>query len=87
MFDIEWIGLIAACCTTFSFLPQIIQIYKTRVTEGISLGMYLVFSTGVFLWLVYGIFLGSLSLILANSVTLILALSVLFMKLKLASSK
>lgn len=79
---IEFIGLVAACCTTFSFLPQIIQIYKTRVTTGISLGMYLIFSTGVLLWLIYGLFLKSPSLIIANSLTLVLAISVLIMKLK-----
>lgn len=78
---IEMIGLLAACCTTFSFLPQIIQIYRTRVTKGISLGMYLIFSTGVLLWLIYGIFLASPSLVIANGLTLILAVSVLIMKL------
>jgi len=78
---IEFIGLLAACCTTFSFLPQIIQIYKTRVTEGISIGMYLIFSTGVLLWLIYGLFLASPSLIIANGLTLVLAVSVLVMKL------
>lgn len=78
---IELIGLLAACCTTFSFLPQIIQIYKTRVTDGISIGMYLIFSTGVLLWLIYGLFLNSPSLIIANGLTLVLAVSVLIMKL------
>ena len=76
----ETIGLIAAFCTTFAFIPQVVQLYKTRVTTGISLGMYLIFTTGVFMWLIYGIILSSPSLIIANSLTFIFALSVLVMK-------
>ena len=34
------IGNIAAVLTTLSFLPQVIQIIKTKNTEGISLGIY-----------------------------------------------
>lgn len=76
----ETIGLIAAFCTTFAFIPQVVQLYKTRVTTGISLGMYLIFTTGVFMWLIYGIILSSPSLIIANSLTFVFALSVLVMK-------
>lgn len=76
----EIVGLIAAFCTTFAFIPQVVQLYKTRVTTGISLGMYFIFTTGVFLWLIYGLILSSPSLIIANSLTFIFALSVLVMK-------
>jgi MtN3 and saliva related transmembrane protein len=79
---IESIGLIAAVCTTFSFLPQIIKLYKTRETEGISVGMYCIFILGVALWLMYGFLLHSPSLMLANFFTLLFALCVLIMKLK-----
>lgn len=78
----ELIGLTAAFCTTFSFVPQVVQIYRTRLTQGISLGMYIIFSLGVALWLIYGILMHSPSLVIANSITLILALSVLIMKIK-----
>lgn len=81
MLSIEILGFIAACCTTFSFIPQVIKLYRTRATEGISLGMYFIFSTGVFLWCVYGVMISSPSLILANALTFVFALSVLVMKL------
>lgn len=77
----ESIGLMAAFCTTFAFLPQVFQLYRTRVTTGISLGMYLIFSLGVLLWLIYGIMLLSPALIIANSLTLVFSISVLIMKL------
>jgi MtN3 and saliva related transmembrane protein len=41
------IGLLAATCTTLSFLPQVIKIVKTKKTSDISLLMYVVLTTGI----------------------------------------
>ena len=79
---IETIGLIGACLTTLSFLPQVIQTWKTKRTKDISLPMYTTFTVGVFLWLIYGIFINSTPVIAANSVTLVLASCILFLKIK-----
>ncbi|MDI6806592.1 MAG: SemiSWEET transporter [Candidatus Aenigmarchaeota archaeon] len=76
------VGLIAAICTTTSFLPQVIQSWRTRSTKDISLPMYAVLVVGVFLWLVYGVLINKLPIILANGITLALALSILFIKIK-----
>ncbi len=76
----EWTGYMAAVLTTVSFVPQVIKIYKTRETAGISLVMYLVFVSGIVMWLLYGFFLGELPIILANSVTLLLSGYILWMK-------
>lgn len=45
----QLIGPVAAILTTISFVPQVIQVLKTKNTEGISLGMYALFVSGVFL--------------------------------------
>lgn len=76
------IGSVAASLTTLSFVPQVWQVWKTRQTQAISLGMYSLFTLGVALWLVYGILLVSWPIIIANSITVILAGAVLVMKLK-----
>jgi MtN3 and saliva related transmembrane protein len=76
------IGIIAGTLTTIAFLPQVIQVLKTKSTEDISLVMYVVFITGVAFWLIYGILLGAWPVIIANIVTFILALIVLVMKLR-----
>ena len=76
------VGSIAATLTTIAFLPQAIQVIKTKSTRDISLVMYLVFTIGVAFWLTYGILLGAVPIIIGNIVTLILALIVLLMKLK-----
>ncbi|MEO6883440.1 MAG: SemiSWEET transporter [Bacteroidia bacterium] len=76
------IGLAAATCTTISFLPQAIQVIKTKHTKDLSLAMYLTLTIGVFLWLVYGIMISDLPVIIANAITLIFASTILIMKLK-----
>lgn len=76
------IGLVAAACTTLSFLPQVWRSVQTRDTRSISLGMYAVFTLGTVLWLVYGIWTGDLPVTLANAVTLCLAAIVLALKLR-----
>lgn len=76
----EWIGYLAAFCTTFSFVPQVIQTWRTRDTTGISLAMYVIFVAGVALWLVYGFIRRDWPLAGANLITLVLSGSVLMLK-------
>ena len=80
--NLEWIGFAAALLTTASFIPQAVMTIRTRDTRGISLGMYVIFTTGVALWLAYGIAIDSLPMILANTVTLALAGTILGLKLR-----
>lgn len=71
------IGIAAACCTTLAFIPQVIHSLKTGDTEGISLGMYAIFTLGVALWFGYGWFQQDLPILMANGVTLVLASTIL----------
>ncbi|TRZ46286.1 SemiSWEET family sugar transporter [Robertkochia solimangrovi] len=78
----EILGLIAAACTTSSFVPQVYKTWKTRNVAGISLIMYFVLFIGVVLWLLYGIVINSLSVILANSITGLLVLIILILRIR-----
>lgn len=71
------IGYLAAALTTFSFLPQAVQVIKTKDTRGINLTMYVMFVVGVFCWTIYGIYLKDVAIILANAVTLLFSSVVL----------
>ena len=73
----EIIGLIAAVCTTFAFIPQVMKVWKTKQTMDLSLRIYSIMFIGILLWLVYGILIDSLSIILANVVTAILVGTIL----------
>jgi len=79
---IDWIGTLAACLTTSSFVPQAWHTFRTRDVSGISLGMYSLFTAGVALWLAYGILLMAWPIIIANVITTSLALMILVMKLR-----
>lgn len=78
----DWIGSFAATLTTTAFIPQVIQVWRTRHTQDISLGMYVIFTSGVALWAIYGWMIGSWPVIVANVLTLLLAGFVLSMKLR-----
>ena len=82
MNKIERLGFVAGACTTLSFLPQVLHVWRSRSADDISLGMYTVFMLGVSLWLIYGIVSAQIAVIVANGVTLVLAGSVLVMKLR-----
>ena len=82
MDNIESIGFIAGFCTTIAFIPQVINIIKTRSTKDISLLMYIIFCTGLVLWMIYGYLNYSYPIIIANAITLLLSIAIIVMKLK-----
>jgi MtN3 and saliva related transmembrane protein len=81
--QIEIIGLTAACLTTGSFLPQVYKIWKHKISNGVSLSMYLFMFMGVVLWFFYGLLIGSVSVMLANLLAALLQLIIIYFKLKL----
>ena len=81
------IGFIAAFCTTVAFIPQAIKIYKTKKTNDISFGMFLLMCVGVAMWDVYGFMIRSIPVVIANSITLLLAVYIFIMKIKLEREK
>tara|TARA_A100000164_G_C21515857_1_gene589214 strand:+ start:358 stop:618 length:261 start_codon:yes stop_codon:yes gene_type:complete len=81
--EVEIIGLVAACFTTISFMPQVYKIWKHKSSDGISLSMYLFMLTGVILWFLYGVLIGSVSVMLANLIASILQIIIIYYKIKL----
>ena len=76
------IGLVAAFCTTISYVPQLRKILDTGETEDISLKMFLILASGIALWVVYGVLQHDAVIILANSVSLAFLAAILFFKLR-----
>ena len=76
------IGSIAAILTTCAFLPQVMRVVKTKDTESIALGMYIMQVIGIALWLAHGLHIGDLPLILANSISFLLSGTILLYKVK-----
>jgi MtN3 and saliva related transmembrane protein len=78
----ELIGYAAASLTTAAFIPQAWLTWRSRRVDGVSLGMYSIFTLGIILWLAYGLLIGAWPIIAANVVTLLLALFILSMKIR-----
>ncbi len=81
----DWIqipGFAAAFGTTASFIPQAVKTIRTKDTTGISLAMYILFTTGCALWLLFGIFTNYIPVIVANAVTCAFATIILYYKIK-----
>ena len=80
--DVEIIGFVAALLTTSAFVPQVIKVWKSKSSKGVSVSMYLVLLLVVSHWRVYGYLIDSMSIMIANTVTGFLQLIILVLILK-----
>jgi MtN3 and saliva related transmembrane protein len=65
---IATVGILAGLCTSVSFVPQVVKIWKQGGRD-LSCGMLALYLAGVLLWLWYGIMENALAIILANAAT------------------
>lgn len=79
------LGFIAGTLTTVSFVPQVLQAWRSKRCDDLSWGMLIAFSAGVVLWLAYGIRLWAMPIIVANAVTLALLLIIMVLKARYAA--
>jgi len=79
---VEYIGGLAAVCTTLCWVPQALKIVREKQTQGISLVTQAVFTIGIALWLAYGLLLHNWPILLANAVTLVFTLVILILKVR-----
>jgi MtN3 and saliva related transmembrane protein len=62
------LGTAAGFCTTFSFVPQIVKIWKQGGRD-VSYAMLTFFLAGVLLWFVYGMVVKAEAVIITNLAT------------------
>ncbi len=79
---IQILGLAAGTITSITFLPQVIQIWKTKSAKDLSLQMLLLLILGVSMWLTYGILVADTAIIYTNSMVLAMSLIMLYFKWK-----
>ena len=76
------VGTLAGICSTSSFIPQVIKVWREGDTEAISKKMYLVTVTAFSLWIIYGLMIGSMPIIVFNIASLALSATILAIKLR-----
>ena len=84
---LEILGLSAGTITSITFLPQVIQIWKTRSARDISWGMLALLVFGVSLWLAYGIIAKDIAIIYTNSMVLLMSLIMAYFKFRFNKQK
>ena len=82
MSAIQLLGLAAGTITSITFLPQVIQIWKTKSAKDLSMPMLLLLISGTTMWLAYGLLIKDAAIIYTNSMVLVLSMVMLFFKLK-----
>lgn len=75
----NFIGTIAAVCTTTAFIPQIVKI-RRQGGRDLSYPMLFLYLTGIVLWLIYGLMLHAAAVIWANAATALLVAVALVLK-------
>jgi MtN3 and saliva related transmembrane protein len=76
---LDYIGGVAAVCTTFAFVPQILKIRRQGGGD-LSYPMLAVYLTGIILWLIYGLMLHAAAVIWANAATSVLVAAAIVLK-------
>ena len=74
------VGLLAGVLSTWSFVPQVLKIWREGDTEAISLRMFAMRSLGVTLWAVYGFGIGSMPVLIFSILNLVLSTTILVLK-------
>ncbi len=75
-------GVLAACCTTASYFPQLKKCWETEETGDLSLGMFSTLFAGLTLWVVYGVLRSDAVVLIANAISLCFLAGILFFKIR-----
>ena len=78
---IEYVGYVGVVLSSVTFLPQVLQAWKTKSVGDLSIWMVLILIGNVSTWLFYSAVKGVLPMIIANSIILVLSLVMLFFKM------
>ena len=76
------IGILAAVCTTASYIPQLKKCWETGSSGDLSLKMFSILAVGIALWVVYGLMQKDFVIILANSVSLLFLAGILYFRIR-----
>ncbi len=77
---VDYLGLFGAFLSAITFIPQVIQAYKTKSVKDLNLLMLLIVFSSVIVWLIYGFAKGLLPVIIANGIILVLSIVLLYFK-------
>ncbi len=77
-----YIGYVAGALTVISFLPQVVRVWRTKKTNDLSLGMFVILITAGALWITYGVVTSDWPVIATNGGMVTLNIAILVAKLR-----
>lgn len=81
------LGILAATASVISFVPQAWKVVRTRKTDELATGMWILNVSGFALWTAYGVTRGQWAIIVPNTICLVFAAFILTMKLVSSRTK
>lgn len=79
---IEYVGFAAGTLTVASFLPQVIQAWRTKRVKDVSFWMMAMLMLGAAAWITYGVLKKDMPVIVTNVLALLLQASIMVAKLR-----
>lgn len=76
------VGLLASVTTVVSFIPQLLQVWRTRRTRDLSFRAFALLGTGAALWLTYGVLTDDIPIVLTNTTIVCMIGAILVAKLR-----
>ncbi len=78
---IQILGYTGSFLSSITFIPQVIQVYKTKSTKDLSTNMLSIVVLSTIIWIFYGIGLKAWPVILCNTIIFILSSWLIYFKL------
>jgi MtN3 and saliva related transmembrane protein len=76
------VGTVSGVITVLSFIPQAVRAWRTKQTQDLSMGTFILLVVQAVGWTTYGVLLAQKPIIYTNSLVLLITLSILAAKLK-----
>ncbi len=76
------VGTLSGAITVLSFIPQAVRAWRTKKTQDLSAGTFVLLVMQAVGWTTYGVLLGQNPIIYTNSCVLVITLTILAAKLK-----
>ena len=84
---IEGIGIAAGIIGVLAWGPQIVEVWKHKRHDGISIPTFSIVAFSLSLWLIYGIAIKSMAMVFANILTLSVIAIIIIGVLKIRKSE
>ncbi|MGQ0813981.1 MAG: SemiSWEET family sugar transporter [Gemmatimonadota bacterium] len=84
---VQYIGFAAGALTVTSFLPQVLQAWRTKSVNDVSFAMMALLMTGAAAWIVYGVLTADAPVIVTNSLAITLQAAIMVAKVRFSTPR